>query len=375
MRGHGRGRRIVAGLLAAGVAAGLAVALARASQGSHADPAPPRHAFAGVLATAAAATPNCERVASPFGSDSATGTPGDPFRTAQRLVSSLSAGMTGCLAPGTYAQDVTVAAGGDNETSRVVLTSLDPSQPATIVGRFYVAKTAPYLTVTGLRLDGRNATLLPSPTVDAGHVTFSDDDVTNENTNSVCFIVGSNVGFGAGDDFLADHDVVHNCGDLATRDQQSPDPLTGFYEHAFYMENTTGFRITQTIMYAISNRCVQLYPHAVDGEVDHNLCVGAGTGVIVDATSSGNTITRNIITGASVQGGIAQGSTLTGGGNVAGQNVLWDDDPPLYQVGGGGLVVTGVLAAEPEYTDPSANNYRLEPGSPAAGYGPDSIQP
>jgi hypothetical protein len=375
MRGHGRGTTIAALLLVAGIAGCLAIGLAWASLGSSPGPVAPQHAYAGPLATAAAPVPSCDRVASPFGSDSATGTPSDPFRTAQRLVSSLSAGMTGCLAPGTYAEDVTVAAGGTGETDRVVLTSVDPFEPATIAGRFYVAHSAAYTTVTGLRLDGQNPTDLPSPTVDADHVTFSDDDVTNDNSNAVCFIVGSNIGYGPGDDFLADHDVVHNCGVLATRDQQSPDPLSGFYEHAFYMENTAGFRITQTIMYGIANRCVQLYPHAVDGEIDHNLCVGAGTGVIVDSTSSGNTITRNIITGASVQGGIAQGSTLVGGGNVADQNVLWDDDPDLYQVHGGDLVVTGVLGADPQYTDATSGNYRLQPGSPAAGYGPDSIQP
>jgi hypothetical protein len=375
MRAHARRTWIAVGVLAAVAAGGMVVALISGSHGATSRTDSGGHAFAGLVATAAAPAPSCDRVASPTGSNAAAGTLAHPFRTAQRLVSSLSAGMTGCLAPGTYVQDVTVSVGGASADHRIVLTSLDPFRPATILGRMYVARGAAYVTVIGLRLDGRNAADLPSPTVDAGHVTFSDDDVTNDNTNAVCFIVGSNIGYGAGDDFLADHDVVHNCGELATRDRQSPDPGSGFYEHAFYMENTTGFRITQTIMYAIADRCVQLYPHAVDGEVDHDLCVGAGTGVIVDATSSGNTITRNIITGASVQGGIAQGSTLVGGANVADRNVLWDDDPATYQVHGGDLEVTGVLAVNPEFTDPEARDYRLRPGSPAVGYGPRSIQP
>jgi hypothetical protein len=131
MTGHGGRRRIIVGLLAAGIAGCLAVALTWASPGSQADPASSPHGFAGVLATTAAAVATCDRVASPLGSDSATGTPADPFRTVQRLVSSLSAGMTGCLAPGTYPEDVTVAAGGAGETGRVVLTSVDPSPSQT----------------------------------------------------------------------------------------------------------------------------------------------------------------------------------------------------------------------------------------------------
>jgi hypothetical protein len=370
--GHGPSRTAgwLAAVLAALALAAVAVSAARRGDGPPA-PAPARHP----ATTAAAPAPACDLVASPDGSDSAAGTPADPFRTPRRLVAALAAGETGCLAPGTYAGRLTIAHGGTGDADRIVLTSLDPSRPATIAGRLYVRRGADYVTVSGLHLDGRNPAGLPSPIVDANHVTFSDDDVTNHNANAVCFIVGSNAGYGAGNHFLAVRDVVHNCGDMATRSQQSPDPETGFYEHAFYIENSTGFRITQTIMYAISNRCVQLYPDAVGGMVDHNLCDGAGTGVIVDAGSSGNEITRNIITGAVVQGGIAQGSTLQGTGNAADDNVLWDNNVNLYQVDGGLFEVSGVQTVDPMYTDASAHDYRLQAGSPAAGYGPDSIQP
>ncbi|MFZ0974402.1 MAG: hypothetical protein WAN22_19385, partial [Solirubrobacteraceae bacterium] len=46
------------------------------------------------------ATTTCNLVASPSGSDSASGTVSAPFQTAQKLVSSLTPGETGCLEAG-----------------------------------------------------------------------------------------------------------------------------------------------------------------------------------------------------------------------------------------------------------------------------------
>jgi len=94
-------------------------------------------------------------------------------------------------------------------------------------------------------------------------------------------------------------------------------------------------------MYGISNRCVQLYPHAVNGMIDHNVCDGSGTGVIVDATSQNNVITRNIICNTVVQGALAEGSVLSTGGNVASDNVMWGNSIDLYQIRNSLFTVTG----------------------------------
>src|SRR5262249_38135777 len=59
------------------------------------------------------ASPPCTLYASLRGSDSNPGTPAAPFRTAQKLVDSLSAGKTGCLTGGgTFVGDVRFDAGG-----------------------------------------------------------------------------------------------------------------------------------------------------------------------------------------------------------------------------------------------------------------------
>ena len=328
---------------------------------------------AGAAAPPAAATTACTRYASPHGSDAAAGTRRHPFRTAQRLVDSLRPGQRGCLAHGRYRGEVRISRGGTGRRSRIVLTSRNPANRATIAGLVYVPAGSNWVSVSHLRLDGRNGAELPSPIVDGDHVTFAHDNVTNHNANTVCFIVGSVADTSSG--FVAAYDRIHNCGDMRTRRDLAGDPHTGFYEHAFYVQNASHFRITQSIMFTISGRCVQLYPDAVDGEVDHNLCDGAGTGVIVDSASSNVLITRNIFTNAVVQGGIAEGSTFAGSGDVAERNVLWHDHPPYFQLRGSGFAVRRNRIVPPMFVNRAARDYRLRRGSPAAGYGPARIQP
>ena len=43
-----------------------------------------------------------------------------------------------------------------------------PGERATLVGRLYIRRQAPYVTVANLNLNGRNAQTLPSPDIAAG---------------------------------------------------------------------------------------------------------------------------------------------------------------------------------------------------------------
>src|SRR4051812_24089661 len=104
-------------------------------------------------ASAAQAGERCDRVASPSGSDSAAGTLASPYRTAQRLVDSLSAGQTGCLRAGRYSHDVDIRKGGSS-SAPLTLRGY-PGEKATVVGEFVVHKTAPHVVVERLYLNGR----------------------------------------------------------------------------------------------------------------------------------------------------------------------------------------------------------------------------
>src|SRR4051812_17175009 len=121
--------------------------------------------LAAVTAWSAAPAPaasGCTRVASPGGSDSAAGTESAPFKTAQKLVGSLSAGETGCLRAGTYSQGTLRFSKAGASGSPITLQSY-PGERATVAGGYvYVPAGSNFVTIRDLDIDGAGQ---PSPTV------------------------------------------------------------------------------------------------------------------------------------------------------------------------------------------------------------------
>src|SRR3954454_2248307 len=132
----------------------------------------------------------CTRLAAPSGSDSAPGTPASPFRTVQRLVDSLSAGETGCLRSGSYRGNVDIRSGG--RASRPLRLTNYSGEKATVVGEFEVHKTAPFVVVDHLYLNGRSAGRV-SQFVNAHDVTFRNNDVPTDHAG-ICFLLGDSNG-------------------------------------------------------------------------------------------------------------------------------------------------------------------------------------
>ena len=161
-------------------------------------------------ASPASAEGPCTRFAAPGGSDSAAGSETAPYRTAQRLADSLGAGETGCLREGTYGENVSIRKGG-SAGAPVTLRSF-PGERAEVVGIFYVARTAPHVTVEGLYLNGRNPEGQPSPQVNAADTVFRGNDVTNDHTG-ICFILGEHQ-YGRAIRTLIEHNRIHDCGRL-----------------------------------------------------------------------------------------------------------------------------------------------------------------
>ena len=75
-----------------------------------------------------------------------------------------------------------------------------------------VVEGANYVTVNGLDLNGENPSQGESPVIDANHVTFSYDDVTNDHTG-ICFGIGSAT-WGWATGTVITHDRIHDCGQL-----------------------------------------------------------------------------------------------------------------------------------------------------------------
>jgi Right handed beta helix region len=304
-------------------------------------------------AASGAPASSCSLVASPSGSDSATGTLAAPFETAQKLVSSLQPGETGCLEAGTYDEDVTFR---DPETT---LTSY-PGQTATIVGRMYVAEGANDTTVTGLQLDGANPTLLPSPTIDSNHDTFSYDNVTNDH-DGICFVIGSAT-WGWATGTVITHDRVHDCGQDVPGDN---------YQHGLYIEAATDTTIEWNLIYGNAARGIQLYPDAQDTTIDHNIIDDNGEGILLagddGAASSGTNVYDNIISDATARHDVESfwpAGNPIGVGNVVHDNCVWGGAQGTISTAGGGFTARDNLDTNPRFADARAGDFELNSSGP-----------
>jgi Right handed beta helix region len=302
-------------------------------------------------------TTACNLVASPSGSDSAAGTLSAPFQTAQKLASSLAPGETGCLEAGTYNENVTFRSGG-TAAAPITLTSY-PGQAATIVGRIYVAEGADYTTLTGLDLDGANPGLLESPTIDANHVTFSYDDVTNDHTG-ICFGIGSAT-WGWATDTLITHDRVHDCGQL---------PATNL-QHAFYIGGATDTTIEWNLIYANADRGIQLYPEALGTTIDHNIIDDNGEGILISGAegvaSSDTNVYDNVISNANQRHDVESywpAGNPVGTGNTVHDNCVWGGVEGTIDTSSGGYTASGNLTVNPQFVNAAAHDYEMNPASP-----------
>ncbi len=317
---------------------------------------PVRVPAAGIGLPSALATA-CSRYAAPTGSDWARGGPRAPFRTVQRLVNSLRPGQTGCLRAGTYTEPVRIARGG-RRGARVTLAGY-PGETATIVGRLEIVKGANYVTVTGLRLDGANAARLPSPTVDADHVTFSYDDVTNDHTG-ICFGIGSAT-WGWATGTLITHDRVHDCGQL---------PATN-YQHGFYIGAATDTTIEWSLIYANAARGIQLYPDAQHTTIAHNIIDDNGEGIMISGeggvASSYTNVYDNILSDATARHDVESywpAGNPVGVGNRVHDNCLWRGREGVIGATEGGLQASDNARVNPMFVNAAAHDYQLERASP-----------
>jgi parallel beta-helix repeat protein len=309
----------------------------------------------GVAPAASLAASGCDKVASTRGSDGASGSESSPYRSARKLVDSLSPGQSGCLRGGTYYEDVTITRGGQ-PGSPVTLGSY-PGERATLVGRLWVAG-ADFVVISSLNLDGRNSRDLPSPTVTANVVSFLENDITNQHTG-ICLMIGSDSdGHAAGT--VIKRNRIHDCGRLPTTN----------HDHGIYAFAASDTTITDNLIYDNADRGVQLYPNAQRTIIRNNVIDGNGEGVLLagrsGVASSGNLVESNVITNSRLrynvesywasngpigQGNVVRGNCVFGGalGNV--------QNPPL------GFTAVDNVVADPRYVNRGTKDFRLGPGS------------
>jgi hypothetical protein len=189
-------RRAVRGALAALGAAGAVLASA---------PAP------------VAASSGCDRVAAPTGADTALGSESAPYRTAQKLVASLSAGQTGCLRQGTYGGSALRV-----EDPGVTLRSY-PGERATITAFLEVYPEAVAATVTELKFDSAGNGNGTGVKIQADGAVFSRNELT-KGGQGICLIAGS---WNDAQDVVIERNRIYNCG-----------PADSKYDHQLYLVHT-----------------------------------------------------------------------------------------------------------------------------------------
>jgi hypothetical protein len=307
----------------------------------------------------------CDRIAATNGSDSNPGTQARPYRTMGKLLGALLPGETGCLRGGTYAQDRVQMARPD-----VTLTSF-PGERARFVGRLWVARGADRVQVLNLDLNGRNSSNLPSPMITANDTVWRGNDVTNGHAPAICFHLGSR-DYGNANRTLIEGNRIHNCGMLPAAN----------HHHGIYILHSDDSVVRDNWIYDNADRGVQFYPNARSTRVVSNVIDGNGEGVMFagtsDYASSENVVDGNIISNSKVRWNVeSYWSTKVGTGNVARSNCLFASNPrsSYYNAGGGvakewGFTATNNRIADPRYVNRAGKDFRLQPGSGCAGYGP-----
>jgi hypothetical protein len=317
---------------------------------------------------------SCTKVASTTGSDSASGTLASPYRTAQKLVSSLSAGDTGCLRAGTYSSNQTVTFSQSGTSTAPITVRSYPGERATIQGRLVVADTANWVQVEELDLDGSTApacssgstcAILPSPTVHGDDVTFAHNDVTNHH-KGICLLLGTpGSGRAYRTKIVSNH--IHDCGRI---------PSTN-YDHGIYNESSTGAQILNNWIYDNVDRGVKLSPDSQYAVVRGNVIDGNGEGLnfggLNGVASSNNTVDHNVISDSVIRWNVESywpSGTLPGTGNVVYSNCVYATNANSYYDTGGGIASTpGYSAynntiANPQFVNRAGKDFTLAEGSP-----------
>jgi parallel beta-helix repeat protein len=233
----------------------------------------------------------CAHVAAPNGRNHSRGSFAHPFRSVQRLLRSLRPGQTGCLRGGTYKENVTIRRAG--RPGRPVVLRAYPGQRATVQGRLWLTRKADWVTISHLKLNGRNTSsdcspvVCPSPSVNGSHDTFSYDNVTNNHT-AICFVLG-NPSYGEATRTVISHDRIHDCGTLPPSN----------HDHGIYLEAARDTVIDHNLIYDNADRGIQLYPQATRTLIAANIIYSNGEGIDFGAlgarSSSDNLVAGNAI--------------------------------------------------------------------------------
>jgi chitodextrinase len=366
---------------AADAGATLRVQVTATNSAGSASATSPQTSTVAAPTVATGSTVGCDKYASPLGVDANAGTLALPLRTVGKLLDSLSAGQTGCLvgSAGPFAlEDLTI------DTPDITLTSV-PGQRATFRGSLYLNSAANGVTLRDFDLDNTDSTRI-AVKLNADDVTISNMDITNDNKpngtsnyNGICVLAGP--GFEQGDAYIVSNLVVeksriHNCGDDA-------------HEHSLYLEGTRNPIIRDNYLYGNYGIGLDLYPDTQGMIAEYNVIYGnsragkenvgfagevAGGEYSSDHASSNNVVRYNVITNPVSRYNVDSyfpSTKVRPAGNAVTDNCVWN--APMGNFGydnSGDYAQSDNKDVDPRYVDAAAADFRLQSGSPCAGWGP-----
>lgn len=312
------------------------------------------------------AATGCTMYASPSGADTASGTEAAPFRSAQKLVNSLSAGGVGCLRAGTYLQGTLTFPRAGAAGAPITLTSYPGERAKLAGGIVYVRNGSDYVTLSNLDIDGSAAPSQISIQVMAAETVLEGSDITNRSLGRSCVSLGSLAGYGAAVRTVIRGNRFHQCGN----------PANGNHDHAMYVENSDGARVVDNLIWDSAAWAIHFYPYARHSLVAHNVMDGNGGGVIFAGEGAGgeysqsygssdNTVEYNVITNSTQTYNVESWwGGPAGTGNVARSNCVWNGRQGNISTSDGGFASSSNLTADPKYVSRSTGDFRLASDSP-----------
>jgi hypothetical protein len=303
----------------------------------------------------ASAAYDCDRVASPSGSDLGAGTLSSPYRTATKLAASLSPGQTGCLRAGTYSFATLTL-----DTAGITLAPYD-SEAVTLAGHIKALPGSANSTIEGMTLNGSSSSDSQiGPKIYASGFTLRGNEITNDHTE-ICVLVTSYYSTPAPEGVLIERNRIHDCGAL---------PSTNM-DHGIYISAARNPIVRDNWIYSNADRGIQQYPDVHGAQITGNVIAANGDGVNFSGT--GPTVTTDAV----VAGNLVVDSKLgynaySGGDGPDGTNNFFRDNC-VHTVSGSGsgiesnarsFTASSNLVASPGFVDPAARDYRLRPDSP-----------
>jgi parallel beta-helix repeat protein len=288
---------------------------------------------------------NTRYVSASQGSDSNSGTETAPWRTLAKAASSATSGTTVVLEPGTYGgYGVTTNVSNSGTSSApIVFTSAAGREEAVVRG--YVRVTASYVHLDSLVFDGPTGPVVSKSSSNPGgeevEVSFMGGtgvELSRSEVRESAWHAGVFVSKVTGARLVSNY--VHNNGDAATGAN---------LDHGIYWCSGTG-TISNNVVENNVAWGIQLYPTTTNVMVSHNTVKGNGRGgIIVSRESAGDQLLNNLVANNAEYG--IRAYELSGTGNVARENLLWNNVHNTY---GSGLSFSQNTVADPKTLSPSA---------------------